>query len=252
MAYNINLICCNTLYIFLYKMFPSLTRHALKRLVGVRYMSPYSDMIIQDTHSNKYNNKTVPHSCFIIKDTHSNRYNNKTTVPHSCFIIKDKPTLNLYINSHREKDRTTKNIISSVKSLSISNLNTFSDDNYIKCPSELRKSKLSKISKSDIFVYIYDETNISNNNYIEFGYWLAKQDYNVLHGKKCGHTVIIMLNKVSIKLVKMLPNTTYIHFDKDKQINSFNNTNKNYPNLITIYNSSDLSSILKNIIIKNY
>jgi len=107
-------------------------------------------------------------------------------------------------------------------------------------PKEFRDARLDLVSRSDIFVFIYDENSLSVSGGFELGYWFNKNknDYNK-------YTVIILMNTMSTSLVKMLPNTTYIQLD-----NRYTLDNNHFPNLIKLPSLEQLPNTFMNILNK--
>ena len=115
-----------------------------------------------------------------------------------------------------------------------------------------RTPRLSLLSRSDLFVFVYDEQTSSVSDGVELGYWLAKLE-NEPHGG--AHTLVLLTNTTSTTLLKMLPETTYILLDDastpDDQVNPDHAQAvnvKDFPNLITVRSLDELSGAFADVL----
>ena len=104
---------------------------------------------------------------------------------------------------------------------------------------KLRNDRFLKINSTDVFVFIYDDNALSVSGGMELGYWLAKQEEYSFYNDNNYHTVIILLNTMTTRLLKRLPNTTYIQLNSD--MNYLDDKETNFPNLIQPHMYKDLT-----------
>lgn len=175
------------------------------------------------------------------------------------YVTNPNTNINIFIRNAitqlktKEEIAKTEEVVNSLKSITPNNYNPIFLTNILNAntqkenietqytPKEFRNDRLNLVSKSDVFVFIYDENALSVSGGVELGYWIANNEMQ----PKNTHTVIILMNNMSTTLLKMLPNTTYI------QINDSYNLNElHYPNLIKLSSISELPDTFKNILSK--
>lgn len=112
-------------------------------------------------------------------------------------------------------------------------------------PAQFRQDRLSKLSSSEVFVFIYDEDALSVSGGVELGHWLAKQEAGP---PGATHTVVVLMNTMSTTLVKMLPESTYIHLDDDAEGTEKLGDSAHFPNLIRVGSTDELSAAFGDVL----
>ena len=178
------------------------------------------------------------------------------------YVTKSTPNINIFIRNSitqlktKEEIEKTEAVVNSLKSITPNNYNPVFLTNILNAntqkeniasqytPKEFRNDRLDLVSNSDVFVFIYDENALSVSGGVELGYWIANNEYANQKDTHT-HTVIILMNNMSTTLLKMLPNTAYIHLGTHQVLDELH-----YPNLIKLSSITELPDTFTTILNK--
>jgi len=108
------------------------------------------------------------------------------------------------------------------------------------------------VHESDIFVFLYDEEALSVSGGFELGYWMALQELTA----RRVHTVVVLMNTMSTTLLKMLPNTTYIHLNEDNPLSlsadDLHDSETNFPGMVRVSSLAELTKTFSNILVDHH